>query len=125
MDDGLAAMTGADIVVSSTGCPATILDREDVEAVMRQRPHRPLFLIDIAVPRDIAVEVEQLENVFLYNIDHLEQLMRENVRVREQEVAQCHEIIEEHTVALMAKLNAAPRRPEAARPQPKTLKHPI
>ncbi|MGD0813680.1 MAG: glutamyl-tRNA reductase [Verrucomicrobiota bacterium] len=118
MDDGLAAMREADIVVSSTGCPETILDREDVEAVMRQRPHRPLFLIDIAVPRDIAVEVEQLENVFLYNIDHLEQLMRENVRVREQEVAQCHEIIEEHTVALMAKLNAAPRRPEAARPQP-------
>ena len=50
MDDGLAAMVGADIVVSSTGCPETILDREDVEAVMRQRPNRPLFLIDIAVP---------------------------------------------------------------------------
>jgi glutamyl-tRNA reductase len=118
MDDGLAAMCEADIVVSSTGCPETILDREDVEAVMRQRPHRPLFLIDIAVPRDIAVEVEQLENVFLYNIDHLEQLMRENVRVREQELARCHEIIEEHTVALMAKLNGAPGKPDAVRLQP-------
>jgi glutamyl-tRNA reductase len=118
MDDGLAAMREADIVVSSTGCPETILDREDVEAVMRQRPNRPLFLIDIAVPRDIAVEVEQLENVFLYNIDHLEQLMRENVRVREQELARCHEIIGEHTAALMAKLNGAPGRPDAVRPQP-------
>ncbi len=118
MDDGLAAMREADIVVSSTGCPETILDREDVEAVMRQRPNRPLFLIDIAVPRDIAVEVEQLENVFLYNIDHLEHLMRENVRVREQEVARCHEIIEQHTVALMAKLNGTPGRPESVRPQP-------
>ena len=118
MDDGLAAMCEADIVVSSTGCPETILDREDVEAVMRQRPNRPLFLIDIAVPRDIAVEVEQLENVFLYNIDHLEQLIRENVRVREQELARCHEIIGEHTAALMAKLNASPGRPEAVRPQP-------
>jgi glutamyl-tRNA reductase len=118
MDDGLAAMREADIVVSSTGCPETILDREDVEAVMRQRPNRPLFLIDIAVPRDIAVEVEQLENVFLYNIDHLEQLMRENVRVREQELARCHEIIGEHTAALMAKLNCAPGRPDAVRPQP-------
>ncbi len=117
MDDGLAAMGEADIVVSSTGCPETILDREDVEAVMRQRAHRPLFLIDIAVPRDIAVEVEQLENVFLYNIDHLEQLMRENVRLREQELARCHEIIEEHTAALMAKLNDAAARlnsPQAA-----------
>ena len=57
MDEGLAAMCGADIVVSSTGCPETILDMEDVQVVMRQRPHRPLFLIDIAVPRDIAAEV--------------------------------------------------------------------
>jgi glutamyl-tRNA reductase len=48
-----------------------------------------------------------VENVFLYNMDHLEQLMRENVRLREQEVARCREIIEEHTVALMAKLNGA------------------
>jgi glutamyl-tRNA reductase len=118
MDDGLAAMREADIVVSSTGCPETILDREDVEAVMRQRPNRPLFLIDIAVPRDIAVEVERLENVFLYNIDHLEQLMRENVRLREQELARCHEIIEEHTAGLMAKLNGASRKPETPGRQP-------
>ncbi|MGO8701543.1 MAG: glutamyl-tRNA reductase [Limisphaerales bacterium] len=111
MDDGLAAMQEADIVVSSTGCPETILDREDVEAVMRQRPNRPLFLIDIAVPRDIAVDVERLENVFLYNIDHLQQLMRENVRLREQELSRCRGIIEEHTAALMAKLNQAPRKP--------------
>jgi glutamyl-tRNA reductase len=118
MDDGLAAMCEADIVVSSTGCPETILDREDVEAVMRQRPNRPLFLIDIAVPRDIAAEVERIENVFLYNIDHLEQLVRENVRLREQELARCQDIIEEHTAALMAKLNRAPVRPEAPGPQP-------
>jgi len=111
MDDGLAAMTEADIVVSSTGCPETILDREDVEAVMRQRPNRPLFLIDIAVPRDIATDVERLENVFLYNIDHLQQLMRENVRLREQELSRCHGIIEEHTAALMAKLSQRPQKP--------------
>jgi glutamyl-tRNA reductase len=111
MDDGLAAMQEADIVVSSTGCPETILDREDVEAVIRQRPNRPLFLIDIAVPRDIAADVERLENVFLYNIDHLQQLMRENVRLREQELARCREIIEEHTAALMAKLNQSSRKP--------------
>jgi glutamyl-tRNA reductase len=118
MDDGLAAMQEADIVVSSTGCPETILDREDVEAVMRHRPNRPLFLIDIAVPRDIAADVQQLENVFLYNMDHLEQLMHENVRLREQEVVRCREIIEEHAVALMAKLQAGPARPEAHRLEP-------
>lgn len=118
MDDGLAAMQEADIVVSSTGCPETILDREDVEAVMRQRPNRPLFLIDIAVPRDIAAEVQQVESVFLYNMDHLEQLMRENVRLREQEVVRCREIIQEHTAALMAKLSGASGKPEPQRFDP-------
>ena len=113
MDDGLAAMIGADIVVSSTGCPETILDREDVEAVMRQRPNRRLFLIDIAVPRDIDPAVQQVENVFLYDIDDLEKLVAENVRVREQEMAPCRDIIEKHTAELMAKLNGPCRKPEA------------
>jgi glutamyl-tRNA reductase len=113
MDDGLAAMQEADIVVSSTGCPETILDQEDVEFVMRQRPNRPLFLIDIAVPRDISAEVQQIENVYLYNIDHLEQLVRENLRLREQEVAGCRAIIEKHTVELMAKLKTRSQKPES------------
>jgi len=117
MDDGLAEMAKADIVVSSTGCPATILDREDVEAVMRQRPNRPLFLIDIAVPRDIAQEVQQVENVFLYDMDDLEKLVAENVRMREQELAPCREIITKHTTELMAKISAPARKPEAA-PKP-------
>jgi glutamyl-tRNA reductase len=113
MDDGLAAMREADIVVSSTGCPETILDREDVEAVMRYRPARPLFLIDIAVPRDIATEVEKVENVFLYNIDHLQELINENVRLREQELEHCRALIEGQTVELMAKLDGPAKKPEA------------
>ena len=117
MDEGLAAMCGADIVVSSTGCPETILDMEDVQVVMRQRAHRPLFLIDIAVPRDIAAEVGHLDNVFLYNIDHLERLVGENVKLRQQELSRCQEIIEEHTAALMAKLNGPAGKPVAARAQ--------
>jgi len=117
MDHGLAAMVGADIVVSSTGCPETILDREDVEAVMRQRPNRPLFLIDIAVPRDIAPAAQRVENVFLYDIDDLEKLVAENVRLRELEVAPCRDIIEKHTVALIAKLNGPARKPAAPQPQ--------
>jgi glutamyl-tRNA reductase len=112
MDDGLAAMREADIVISSTGCPETVLDREDVEAVMRYRPSRPLFLIDIAVPRDIDTAVQELENVYLYNIDHLEQLIQANVRLRELELGRCREIVDEHTAELMAKLNL-PSRPDA------------
>ena len=118
MDDGLAAMVQADIVVSSTGCPETILDREDVAAVMRQRPNRPLFLIDIAVPRDIDQAVQRVENVFLYDMDDLEKLVAENVRMREQEMAPCRGIIERHTAELMAKLTGASRKPETADSKP-------
>ncbi len=63
-------------------------------------------------------EVQQVENVFLYNMDHLEQLVRENVQLREQEVVRCRAIIEEHTVELMAKLNEAPRKPGTPRLEP-------
>jgi glutamyl-tRNA reductase len=120
MDDGLAAMVSADIVISSTGCPETILDREDVEAVMRQRPGRPLFLIDIAVPRDVDPAVQNVENVFLYDMDDLEKLVAANVRMREQELAPCRAIIEKHTAELMAKLNGPSRRPQAPVLQPQT-----
>lgn len=115
MDDGLAAMRESDIVISSTGCPETILDREDVEAVMRCRPDRPLALIDIAVPRDIAPAVQKIPNVYLYNIDDLEVLVRENVRLREQEVAVCRAIIDKHAAELTAKLQRSSSQPPAAK----------
>jgi glutamyl-tRNA reductase len=117
-DDCLTAMAEADIVVSSTGSPDTILHRADVAAVMASRRNRPLFLIDIAVPRDIDADVDRLENVFLYNVDHLEALVRENVRQREQELAHCRAILQERTTALMARLTPAPRRTSTDLPMP-------
>jgi len=109
-DDCLQAMAEADIVVSSTGSPQTILHRADVASVMSARRNRPLFLIDIAVPRDIDADVDQLDNVYLYNVDHLEAIMRENVRMREQEFTRCQAILSERTAALMAKLRPAPEK---------------
>jgi glutamyl-tRNA reductase len=103
-DECLAAMREADIVVSSTGSPQTILGVKQVAEVMRSRGNRPLFLIDIAVPRDIEGDVQHLENVFLYNVDHLETLVRENVRNREQELSLCREIVKEQAMALLAKV---------------------
>ena len=107
-DDCLQAMAGADIVVSSTGCPDTILHRDGVATVMAGRGSRPLFLIDIAVPRDIDADVEQLDNVYLYNVDHLEAIVRENVRQREQELVRCRAILGERVAALMARFTPAP-----------------
>jgi glutamyl-tRNA reductase len=106
-DECLEGMTEADIVVSSTGCPQTILHRADIESVMRARRNRPLFLIDIAVPRDIDPDIQHLDNVFLYNVDHLEALVRQNVQLREQELTRCQTIISDRTAALMARLTPA------------------
>ena len=117
-DDCLVAMAQADIVVSSTGSPQTILHQDDVASVMRSRQNRPLFLIDIAVPRDIDAEVEQLDNVYLYNVDHLEAIVRENVLHREQELARCQSILSERTEALMARFAPAPEKDYAPGNQP-------
>jgi glutamyl-tRNA reductase len=105
-DDCLPAMADVDIVVSSTGCPETILHREQIEKLMTARRNRPLFLIDIAVPRDIDPDVQQIENVYLYNIDDLEAIVRANVRHREHDLAHCFEIIEAQAAALMRKIAA-------------------
>jgi glutamyl-tRNA reductase len=109
-DECLLALAEADIVVSSTGSPQAILHKNDVASAMARRRNRPLFLIDIAVPRDIDADVEQLDNVYLYNVDHLEAIVRENLRLRQQELTRCEAILSEHTVALMTKLAPAPER---------------
>ena len=106
LEDLVAAVAEADIVVSSTGSPHTILSREQVEAAMRGRP-RPLVIIDIAVPRDIERDVATLPNVFLHDIDDLQAIVRENLRHREQELALCRQMIEAHAVEVLERL--APR----------------
>ena len=111
-DERLAAMSEADIVVSSTGSPTTVLHRAEIAGILPARANRPLVLMDIAVPRDIAPDVEELDNVYLYNIDHLEAIVRENSRLREQELSRCNEIITRRAGALMLKLNP----PSGARP---------
>lgn len=82
-----------DIIVSSTSAPHHVLDRARMERLLRTRPSRPLLLIDLAVPRDIDPEVEKLEDVFLYNVDHLQTVADEYTRLRRDEVARCEEII--------------------------------
>jgi glutamyl-tRNA reductase len=103
-EESFRAMIDTDIVVCSTGCPQTVLHRHEIESVMRQRLHRPLVLIDIAVPRNIAADVQAVGNVYLHNIDDLEALVRENVQLRERELERCRAIVDEHTEAVMAKL---------------------
>jgi glutamyl-tRNA reductase len=108
----LEAVAHVDIVVAATGCPNTLLRRADVESLMRRRKNRPLFLIDIAVPRNIDAHVQSLEGVYLYNIDDLQALVRENARARQQDLAKCDQIIDARASALMARLNLEIERPQ-------------
>ena len=104
-EECLTAMADADIVVASTGCPKTLLHRADVEKLMSARRNRPLFLIDISVPRNVDADVQRIDNVYLYNIDDLEAIVRENVRSRVQELSVCDQIVDARAMALMSKLN--------------------
>ncbi len=79
------AMVDADIVISSTGAPHVILTREDLAEVVRRRHYRPIFLIDIAVPRDIDPKANALDNVYLYDIDDLQAVVATNLAARERE----------------------------------------
>lgn len=106
MEDSAAAMTEADILVSSTGSPDIVLRREDVAKILPARRNRPLVVVDIAVPRDIDPAVAELPNVFLYDIDDLEAVVRENTKNREQELAVCQEIIAKHAAELMARFES-------------------
>src|SRR4029079_11715275 len=83
------------IVITATGAAAPILTKAHIETVMRPRRNRPLFLIDIAMPRDVESAAGEIEQVFLYNIDDLQATVRENLARRASEVARAESIVGE------------------------------
>jgi glutamyl-tRNA reductase len=97
LDDLLVA---ADVVLTCTGAERPILDPRRIKTVVKRRKYRPLFLVDIAVPRDVDPAVAELEQVYLYNIDDLEAVSREHLAHRQGE-AQKAEVIVEDAVARM------------------------
>ncbi len=92
LDETLIA---ADIVIAATGAAAPILTRARIEGVMRQRRSRPLFVIDIAVPRDVEPAAGEIEQVFLYNVDDLRSTVRENLARRASEIERAERIVGE------------------------------
>ena len=85
----------ADIVVTATGAPTPIIGSETVDAVMRERRNRPLFIIDIGLPRDVEPDAGELEQVFLYNIDDLRSLVDENLARRREQTAHAEAMVSE------------------------------
>lgn len=84
----------ADIVVTATASPLPILGKGAVESAIKLRKHRPMFLVDLAVPRDVESEVSQLDDVYLYNIDDLQKIVEENMNNRTEAAEQAKAIID-------------------------------
>ena len=94
--DGLNhSLLDADIVITATGSPTPILSKAQIAASMPASRTRPLFLIDIAVPRDVEPNAAEIEQVFLYNIDDLQANVRENIEKRSGEVGRAEQIVED------------------------------
>ncbi|MGE4553866.1 MAG: glutamyl-tRNA reductase [Desulfovibrionaceae bacterium] len=87
----------ADIVISSTGSPTAILRARDVKDVLKKRKHRAMFFIDIAVPRDIDPDVNALDNVYLYDIDDLKEVVEENLAGRREEALKAQLVVDAET----------------------------
>jgi glutamyl-tRNA reductase len=87
-----------DIVISSTGASGFILNRDQVKSVMRIRKNRPIFFIDIAVPRDIDPEINRLSNAYVYDIDDLKNVIDENIEDRNREAVKGERIVDEAVI---------------------------
>ncbi|MDD4701008.1 MAG: glutamyl-tRNA reductase [Desulfovibrio sp.] len=84
-----------DIIITSTGSQEPIIRARDIRAALKARKNRPMFFIDIAVPRDIDPDVNGLDNVYLYDIDDLKEVVEENLATRRDEAAKAAEIVNE------------------------------
>jgi glutamyl-tRNA reductase len=88
----------ADVVISSTASPLPILGKGMVESALKVRRHKPVFMVDIAVPRDIETEVGNLDDIYLYTVDDLQEVIRDNMQSRQQAAEQALEIIEQQVI---------------------------
>ncbi len=96
-DEFPALLSEADVVVTSTGSPKPIISRELVERALARRRGRPLFFIDIAMPRDIAEDVDQLDGVYLYALEDLQGVVAENIARRRDDIASVQAILDSET----------------------------
>jgi glutamyl-tRNA reductase len=96
----------ADIVISSTGAPHFVITKPLAEQVIRTRRNKPMFFIDIAVPRDVDPAVNDLDNVFVYDIDDLQQVIESNLKERMKEAGRAEEIVDREVRAFYTRMQA-------------------
>lgn len=96
-----AHLAEADIVISSTASPLPILGKGAVERAIKARKHRPMLMVDIAVPRDIEPEVGELSDIYLYTVDDLQEIIQEGLKSRQEAAKQAEEIIDTQVIRFM------------------------
>jgi glutamyl-tRNA reductase len=96
-----------DIVIASSGAPHYILRKEEMQRVIAARRNKPMFLIDIAVPRNIEPTVNDVDNVYLYDIDDLQEVVNSNLRERMKEAGHAESLVTEEVERMMARLKVA------------------
>lgn len=96
----------ADIVISSTASPLPFIGKGMMESVIKTRKHRPMFMVDIAVPRDIEPEVGELNDIYLYTVDDLHEVIEENRKSRQEAAHQAEDIIETQVAHFMGWLRS-------------------
>jgi glutamyl-tRNA reductase len=96
------ALVQADIVISSTASPLPLIGKGMVERALKKRRHKPIFMVDIAVPRDVEREVSELRDVYLYTVDDLQSVIEENRRSRQAAAAVAEEIVARRATQFMA-----------------------
>src|SRR5712664_2448508 len=102
----LSLLPEVDILIASSGAPHYILHKAEVQHVISVRRNKPMFLIDIAVPRNIAPNVNEVDNVFLYDIDDLQGVVNANLREREKEAGNAEAIVAQEVERMQARLKA-------------------
>jgi len=110
LDEISAHLSDADIIISATASPEPLLSKTEMEVAMIERRHRPVFIADIAVPRDVDPEVADLRDIYLYTVDDLQGVIRENLKSRREAARQAQQIIE----AEVARYSLAQRIRDAA-----------
>jgi glutamyl-tRNA reductase len=101
----------ADIVITSTASPTPVITLAAVQAALRERKHRPIFMVDIAVPRDIEAQVAELDDIYLFTVDHLQNVVTDNLAARQEAAVDARELLHEevkHFAQQLRTLDAVP-----------------
>jgi len=102
LDEIPAHLAEADIVITSTGSPMALINKTMVRRALKKRKHRPVLMVDIAVPPDINADVAELDDVYLYTIDDLKQVIEDNLRSRQEAAQQAEDIIDTQVAHFMS-----------------------